>query len=46
MLPKMLSQPLESSVIVLYFTALASTLQTGSVSDLTWARKFQTNPEL
>ncbi len=46
MLPKMVSQPLESSVIVLYFTALASTLQTGSVSDLTWARKFQTNPEL
>ncbi len=46
MLPKMLSQPLESSVIVLYFTALASTLQTGSVADLTWARKFQTNPEL
>ncbi len=46
MLPKMLSQPLKSSVIVLYFTALASTLQTGSVADLTWARKFQTNPEL
>lgn len=46
MLPKMVSQPLESSLIVLYFTALASTLQTGSVSDLTWARKFQTNPEL
>ena len=46
MLPKMVSQPLESSVIVLYFTALASTLQTGSVSDLTWARKFQTYPEL
>jgi putative peptidoglycan lipid II flippase len=46
MLPKMVSQPLESSVIVLYFTALASTLQSGSVSDLTWARKFQTMPEL
>ena len=46
MLPKMLSQPLESSVIVLYFTALASTLQAGSVTDLNYARKFQTMPEL
>jgi putative peptidoglycan lipid II flippase len=46
MLPKMLSQPLESGLIVYYFTALASTLQSGSVSDLTWARKFQTMPEL
>lgn len=46
MLPKMLSQPLESSVIVLYFTALASTLQPGSVTDLAYARKFQTMPEL
>jgi putative peptidoglycan lipid II flippase len=46
MLPKMLSQPLESSVIVLYFTALASTLQAGSLTDLNYARKFQTMPEL
>jgi putative peptidoglycan lipid II flippase len=46
MLPKMLSQPLESGLVVYYFTALASTLQAGSVSDLTWARKFQTMPEL
>ena len=46
MLPKMFSQPLESSVILLYFTALASTLQAGSLTDLTYARKFQTMPEL
>ena len=46
MLPKMLSQPLESSVIVLFFTAFASTLQAGSVTDLSYARKFQTMPEL
>ena len=46
MLPKMLSQPLESSVIVYYFGALASTLQAGSVTELSWARKFQTMPEL
>ncbi|MGD0862499.1 MAG: lipid II flippase MurJ [Candidatus Limnocylindrales bacterium] len=46
MLPKMVSQPLESSLIVLYFTALASTLAPGSLTDLTYARKFQTMPEL
>jgi putative peptidoglycan lipid II flippase len=46
MLPKMVSQPLENSVIVLYFGALASTLQAGSLTDLTYARKFQTMPEL
>jgi putative peptidoglycan lipid II flippase len=46
MLPKMLSQPLESTVILAYFTALASTLQAGSVTDLAYARKFQTMPEL
>jgi putative peptidoglycan lipid II flippase len=46
MLPKMISQPLESSIILLYFTALASTLQVGSVTDLSYARKFQTMPEL
>jgi len=46
MIPKMLSQPLESSVILLYFTALASNMQAGSVTDLAYARKFQTMPEL
>jgi putative peptidoglycan lipid II flippase len=46
MLPKMISQPLESSLVLFYFTALASTLQTGSVTDLAYARKFQTMPEL
>jgi putative peptidoglycan lipid II flippase len=46
MLPKMVSQPLESSVILWYFTALASTMAAGSVTDLTYARKFQTMPEL
>ena len=46
MLPKMLSQPLESSIILFYFTALASTLQAGSLTDLSYARKFQTMPEL
>jgi putative peptidoglycan lipid II flippase len=46
MLPKMVSQPLESSVILLYFAALASTLQPGSLTNLTYAQKFQTMPEL
>ena len=46
MWPKMLSQPLESSIILLYFTALASNLQAGSLTDLSYARKFQTMPEL
>jgi putative peptidoglycan lipid II flippase len=46
MLPKMVSQPLEGSIIFLYFAALASTLQTGSITDLNYARKFQTMPEL
>ena len=46
MLPKMVSQPLESTLILLFFTALASTMAAGSVTDLAYARKFQTMPEL
>jgi putative peptidoglycan lipid II flippase len=44
--PKMLSQPLEGTLITFYFTVLASQLATGAVANLTFARKFQTAPEL
>ncbi len=46
MLPKMVSQPLENTLIVMFFTVLATRLQPGSLTDLTYARKFQTLPEL
>jgi putative peptidoglycan lipid II flippase len=46
MLPKMFSQPLESMAIVMFFTVLASRLQAGSLTDLNYAREFQTMPEL
>ena len=46
MWPKMFSTPLESTVIVLYFTALASTLGSGSITNLSNAQKFQTMSEL
>jgi putative peptidoglycan lipid II flippase len=44
--PKMVSQPLEGTLITFYFTFLASQLATGAVANLTFARKFQTAPEL
>ena len=43
MLPKMVSQPIEP-LTFLYFTALASTLEPGSVSSVSFARNFESVP--
>ncbi|MFI5200286.1 MAG: lipid II flippase MurJ, partial [Candidatus Limnocylindrales bacterium] len=43
MLPKMISHPVEP-LMFLYFTALASTLEPGSVTSLSFAHNFQSVP--
>ncbi len=43
MVPKMVSQPIEP-LTFLFFTALASTLEPGSVSSLSFARNFESVP--
>ncbi len=43
MLPKMVSQPIEP-LTFLYFTAVASTFEAGSVSSVSFARNYQSMP--